>query len=205
MRNTILKKLRERIIQLELKPGEPLNEKKIAEEFKVSRTPIREVLILLSNEGLVTITPNRGARVSDVNLSYYRELVEFRMLLERGAARLATRNVTGEQIDKLKQLDRRIKSTDPEDITKLMDCDIVFHRLVRESTNNNLLKNQMAIIQNQFTRVARLISYKHINSLSDVNKLIEALTNKNAKQMEKILTNHIEIFVKALGKETMAL
>ena len=205
MRNKILRTLRERIVQVELKPGDPLNEKQLAEEFKVSRTPIREVLFLLEIEGLATITPNRGARVSDINLSYYKELVEFRLLLERGAARLAPQNATDKQIAELEELELKIKATSPDDIDELTACDRIFHRIVRDATNNSLLKKQMAIIHNQFTRVAKLISYKSVNSLSDVDKLIEALKNKDSKQMEKILETHIGIFFKALAQETMIL
>lgn len=199
MRDKILETLRERIVQVELKPGDPLNEKKLAEEFSVSRTPIREVLFLLQTEGLATITRNRGAMVSDINLSYYKELVEFRLLLERGAARLASQNATAKQMNELEKLKKRIESSSPENIDELTACDRIFHRIVRDATNNNLLKQQMAIIHNQFTRVAKLISYKSVNSLSDVDKLIEALKNKDSKRIEKILETHIRVFFKAMA------
>jgi len=205
MRDKILKALRERIVHVELKPGDPLNEKKLAGEFNVSRTPIREVLFLLEAEGLATIRRNQGARVSDINLSYYKELVEFRLLLERGIARLAPQNVTTEQIAELEELKLRIKATAPDDTDELTACDRVFHRIVREATNNSLLIKQMAIINNQFTRVARLISSKSVNSLSDVEELIQALKNKDSQQMEKILETHIRVFFKAMAKGTMTL
>ncbi|MCP4230635.1 MAG: GntR family transcriptional regulator, partial [bacterium] len=57
MRKDVCNELRERIISVHYKPGEPLNEKKLAEEFGVSRTPIREALIRLSEENMVTIIP----------------------------------------------------------------------------------------------------------------------------------------------------
>jgi len=75
MSNNVCNELRERIVRLYYRPGDSLNEKKLAEEFGVSRTPIREALIRLSAENLVTIIPNSGTRVSDINLIDFQQLI----------------------------------------------------------------------------------------------------------------------------------
>ena len=92
MREDIFSLIRNDIVHLKIKPGEPLNEIRLAKELQVSRTPIREALRRLAAEGFVTVTPNVGARVSEINLRDFRELIEFRIILERGVAQLVAVN-----------------------------------------------------------------------------------------------------------------
>ena len=65
--------IRRNIMNLYLKPGAVLNEAELSDQLGMSRTPIREALILLKNEGLVDIMPQRGSRVSHISLSLVRE------------------------------------------------------------------------------------------------------------------------------------
>jgi len=197
MRNDIIGILRNRIITLTYRPGHPLNEKKLAEEFGISRTPIRETLIRLSEENLVTIIPNAGARVSDINLVDFQELIGFRLILERGVAQLAAQNVKKEHIQELERLNERIrliKNKDNEN-SEMMDCDTKFHEIIRQAAHNRLLEKSLSIIQNQFTRIQSLIS--HIPQIMPVHvpKTIQALKERNTKEMERLMVEHVHFFV----------
>ena len=121
MRGDVCNVLRERIVNLHYKPGEALNEKKLADEFQVSRTPVREALIRLAGENLVTIVAHSGARVSDINLRDLQELIELREMLERGVGRLAALNITEEQIRDLEQLSKGVRQVKKEDFSQLAD------------------------------------------------------------------------------------
>jgi DNA-binding GntR family transcriptional regulator len=86
MKNLIYAALRERIVFGELKPGERLVEADLATRFQVSKTPVREALLTLEAEGLVTLRPHRGAAVSQLSPDQYRDLLFARDALEFGAA-----------------------------------------------------------------------------------------------------------------------
>ena len=194
MSNNVCNELRERIVRLYYRPGDPLNEKKLAEEFGVSRTPIREALIRLSAENLVTIIPNSGARVSDINLVDFQQLIGLRLILERGVARLATQNTTVEEIRALERLRDRHRLLGDEDVSELMEIDREFHKIIRQASHNHLLEKYLSIIQNQFTRIQRLLS-KPDRTAIDLSKVIEVLRQKDADEMEHLMVEHVEKFV----------
>jgi DNA-binding GntR family transcriptional regulator len=87
MKNLIYTALRERIVFGELRPGERLVEADLATRFQVSKTPVREALLTLEAEGLVTMRAHRGATVSELSPEQYRDLQFARDALEFGAAR----------------------------------------------------------------------------------------------------------------------
>jgi DNA-binding GntR family transcriptional regulator len=200
MRKDVCNTLRERIVNLYYKPGEPLNEEKLAEEFQVSRTPIREALIRLSGEKLVTIIPHSGARTSEINLRDFQEWIELREILERGVGRLAAMNITEEQIRNLEQLSHRIQNVKQENISELINYDMQFHQIIKEASQNHFLNEFLAIVQNQFFRIQKLIAQKPERMLADLPKVIKALKDRNADQMEQLMVDHVENFVKAVRR-----
>ncbi len=86
---TVLEHLRERIVSGDFELGSTLSERRLAEELKVSKTPVRESLVQLKNEGLVTILPQRGAYVFTLSAREVVEICEFRLALETAALQLA--------------------------------------------------------------------------------------------------------------------
>ena len=94
-RDVIADALRVRIMSGELKPGERLREDAVAEEYGVSRVPVREALRRLESEGFVSLTPYRGATVSQTSRQDSLELMQVRRALETMAARLAAQNRGG--------------------------------------------------------------------------------------------------------------
>ena len=203
MRADIASLIRNDIIHLKFSPGDPLNENKLAEEFHVSRTPVREALRRLSIEGLVTITPNLGARVSEINLRDFQELIEFRIILERGSARLIARNATEADIQAMKQFNAKIQSEKTKDLDMLTDLDSEFHRLCRQAAHNQLLANNMAMIQTKFTWVMRMISYKPELFMIEMPDFIHAVESRDEAFLEKILVRHVEYFIESMRKETL--
>jgi DNA-binding GntR family transcriptional regulator len=85
--------LRDAIISGELQPDEPLSEVALAQRLKISRTPVREALTRLVDDGLVRNLPGRGSRVSGISLTDVAEIFQLREVLEGLAARLAAQNV----------------------------------------------------------------------------------------------------------------
>jgi len=203
MRKDIYGIIRDRILHLKIRPGEPLNEKKLAKELQVSRTPIREALHRLSSEGLVTITPNLGARVSEINLRDFRELIESRIILERGAAQLVARNVTEEDIRAMMQLHDTIQSEKTEDLDRLTDFDSEFHFIIRKATHNQLIEKQMEIIQIKFIWLMRFLNYRPKLMMIKIPDFIESMKQRDAENLECMLVEHVESFVESIRQEEM--
>ena len=195
--------IRDRIIHLFYRPGDPLNEMKLAEEFQVSRTPIREALHRLASEGLVTIVTNLGARVSDINLRDFRELIELRIILERGAARLLARNTTEDDIRSMEQLNARATAAANHDLDALTDLDTQFHHIIQQATHNHLLIRQMSLVQVKFTWLMRLINYRPELMTVKLSEFIDAMRNRDADRLERLLVEHVEYFVEKMRQETI--
>lgn len=103
-------RLRDDILSGVLRPGDPLVESRIAEELGVSKTPVREALIRLQRDGLVTIEPYRGARVIELAPEDIREILELRLVLEREVARELARRRPPETLAALEGSLARSKS-----------------------------------------------------------------------------------------------
>lgn len=105
----IAEQLRAELLAGKIKPGAPLPQEDLAARFAVSRIPVRDALRILSAEGLVNMTPNRGANVITLSRHDVRELYELRVLLECDCLERAARAVTD---DKLAEIDRVRKRAD---------------------------------------------------------------------------------------------
>jgi len=203
MREDICSLIRNDIVHLKIKPGEPLNEIRLAKELQVSRTPIREALRRLAAEGLVTVTPNVGARVSEINLRDFRELIEFRIILERGVAHLVATNSTVDDIRAMRQLHSKTQSEKTEDLDRLTDLDSEFHFIIRRAAHNQLLEKQMEVVQIRFTWLMRSYHYKPHFVMIKIPDIIEAMEQRDAETLERMLVEHVEHFVDRLREETM--
>ena len=203
MREDIFSLIRNDIVHLKIKPGAPLNEIRLAKELQVSRTPIREALRRLAAEGLVTVTPNVGARVSEINLRDFRELIEFRIILERGVAHLVATNSTVDDIRAMRQLHSKTQSEKTEDLDRLTDLDSEFHLIIRRAAHNQLLEKQMEVVQIRFTWLMRSYHYKPHFVMIKIPDIIEAMEQRDAETLERMLVEHVEHFVDRLREETM--
>lgn len=136
--------IRGRILAGKLRPGERLVEDRLSVELGVSRVPVREALLGLSREGLVTLERNRGASVADVTPETVAELVEVRALLEGLNAKLAARRhapeIVAELRDTLKRGNAAAKNGSPEELSRL---NAEFHERLTEASRNSVLADVM--------------------------------------------------------------
>ncbi len=145
--------IRKRILDGKYPPGYPLMTEDLAKVTGVSRTPVRDALRQLETDGLVSIRPNRGARVKQVDLNEFREMCELRLALETYAAGLAARNRTPVELQEMRAClarmqectDRLLASKEePQEVLeKLLIEDIRFHVAIISSAKNRLLKKEV--------------------------------------------------------------
>jgi GntR family transcriptional regulator, gluconate operon transcriptional repressor len=165
----VLSRLRYAIISRQLKPGEHLRERRLADRLGVSRVPVREAIIRLAHEGLVRGEPRRGAFVIGMSVADIRELYDVRALLEVRGARLAAEARSPASADKLEQIIEEFgRDAAPRDSEALAEIDIAFHRAVMEASQNRRLvstwEQMSGIIQtllmltNERSNLSRILS-----------------------------------------------
>ncbi|WP_380055371.1 GntR family transcriptional regulator [Falsihalocynthiibacter sp. SS001] len=131
--DSVYQSLHDKIISLELPPGTPLSENALALSEGVSRTPIREAILRLSDEGLVQVAPKSGTFVARIPVSALPEALIVRRALEAVTVRSATRLATRSQIMSLKVIvERHREIENSEDITALHHVDEEFHQYIAE-------------------------------------------------------------------------
>ncbi len=140
--------LKQRIIRCVLLPGQRLNEKEIAEELRVSRTPLREALNRLGQERLVVRTPYAGYMVAPITEAGVRELCELRAILEVETAGLAAERATAEELMRMEDaVGLHYEPGDRETYGAYLESNLVFHReLARASHNDRLLEMVMGVL-----------------------------------------------------------
>lgn len=132
--------IKERIVKGQYKPGQPLNEKAIIEELKISRTPFREAIHALNEENLVQVFPNRGIFVRELTLQDVTEGFDIRYLLEPYVLELASVRMPSSLVE---ELIRRIDQLDPHHYAALLEEDNYFHETLLSYTDNKQLSKIM--------------------------------------------------------------
>ena len=144
--STVLVRLiRAAIIDGRLKPGEPLREIDLATQLGTSRTPIREALLLLENEGLVEAVRNRGAVVRSYTADDLQELYSLRAVLEGYAARCAAARIDEAGLAALEESNKRYATLlrENERLPELAEENFVFHSTILEAAASERLTAMM--------------------------------------------------------------
>ncbi len=156
--------IKNRILKLELKPGTPLIENKIAEQLSVSRTPVREALIKLSKENLVTLISGKGAFVSLVSLQDLEELFVVREALEGIATNIATLKISDFVMESLEE---EFKSEEIKWENGKGETIDNIHQIILDFSGNNMIKKILNDMKGQIDRFHNLaLKIKNRDNLS---------------------------------------
>lgn len=137
----VAEQLRQRIFSRELEPGSWIDELRMAEEFGISRTPLREALKVLAAEGLVTMKVRRGAYVTEMSEKDLRDVYHLLSLLESDAAGVVARTATPEQLQSLHALHEELEAAVHER-ERFFAVNERFHMQLLEMADNRW-RNQM--------------------------------------------------------------
>ena len=203
--NEIYESLVSDIIKGTIPPGESLSELSLAERFKVSRTPVREVLIHLHKEGFAQRRPSKGFVVSEISLESIKELFFVRMLLEPAAAKLAARNP--EVITSCKELEQihiRMQeimrhTIDFDDTLELAELDYRFHSFIGQASGNKKLASFVAEIMNQFRRALGCYQNRtwDAETLEEHKTILDAIIRQDPDAAEQCTLLHLR---KSIGR-----
>ena len=164
--------LRQRIFASELEPGSWIDELRLAEEYGISRTPLREALKVLAAEGLVTMKVRRGAYVTEVNEKDQRDVYHLLSLLESDAAGVVATEATEAELQELQALHQDLIDA-ASDREKFFEINERFHMRLLEIANNRW-RNQMV---DDLRKVMKLNRH---NSLFKSGRLKESLKEHQA-------------------------
>src|SRR4030042_6742622 len=136
--------LRDRIVYMEYPPGKLLPEKELCEEFKVSRSPLREAIQKLKAMKLVSVIPRYGTYVSLVDINEIRSAFEVKIKLEGLAGQVAARRITPDKLEELKSLIEKADALLKENGHRhLIEIDAQFHEIMYKATQNQILTEML--------------------------------------------------------------
>jgi len=190
--------LLDRLIMLDIQPGEPIMEKQLAEEMGVGRTPLREALKRLESDHLVVTYPRRGTFASQVDVTELAHVSEVRQALEPLAARRAAEATGGDMRNQLLGVLTELKNLDPNQSQRdLLAYDLSVHRLVYSVTQNAHLSETLIRLDNIATRIWAALSdrlpslHEHI---VEHTELIKQIVDGDADAAERTASEHVKNF-----------
>ncbi len=171
-----------------------LDERVLSEALGVSRTPIREAMTLLEQEGFLHTVPRRGIYIQRKTKREIVEMIQMWGALESMAARLATKRATNEEIAALRHMfDAFRDSTPAEHIAEYSDANIAFHQAIVELSKSQII---LGTIKNLFVHVRAIRkltisqSDRASRSIVDHLRIIEALEQRNTELAEQLVRQH---------------
>ncbi|TPJ58124.1 GntR family transcriptional regulator [Mesorhizobium sp. B2-6-1] len=155
--SAVYRELHEAIVSMQLKPGNALNEKVLTERFGVSRTPVREALIRLVEDGLVNIYPQSGTFVAPIPISLIPEAVVIRKALEGATVEKAAQCANGDDVGKLDDiLARQRFLAERQDMNGFHEADEAFHEAIAGIASYSGIWNYLKPVKVQIDRARRM-------------------------------------------------
>ena len=195
----IVNAISEAIRQRRLLPGTKLNERELAELFGVSRTIVRQALIRLSQDGLVSITPKRAATVAQPSFDDAFSLYQMLLILDCGVVDQLIAHITPEQLDFLEAHTRH--EEDAYQHGHLEEADELgreFHRLLIGFLNNDVLSQIHAQLERKAALITSLykVDFNYCHLRHEHVDLIDALRNKEGERVKAMLASHYNLVIR---------
>jgi len=199
-----------KIVAGEYPPGTRLRQEVLAEEFSVSRTPIREALRQLEVKGVIQHRPNHGATVLAPNAQDIREAYQVRAELEGLAISLAIEWITDEQLDRMRRAQKRFATAvvnlstarksgakaNLKSVPNWVESNDEFHGVVIEASGNRRLKQVIQDLHIGFTRNIMLSALmmdgrRMRENVSQHDAILDAISRHDAIEARRVMTHHI--------------
>lgn len=189
--------MKENILRLDLKPGQELKDVELQTKLRMSRTPIREAILLLKHDGLVENKKN-GTCVKKISRSKFRDGCVLRSCLEKKMLKIACENFTEKELGVLEEIlkeQEKVMNT-TRDYQELHRLDIKFHQAIFEETGHN---NLFVIAYTGFFdywRVRELARYSKVNSVEILDghkKIYSIIKNNTPKLIDEVMEEHFSL------------
>lgn len=184
------------IANLELKPGESLTQDRLAKWLSISRTPVREALRRLEQDGMLQTVPGRGLVVTELTIKDVEDMLEMLCLLDAHAAYLAAQRRTQEQADQLAAVAQALMvAAEQHDVAGWSKADKPYHEILLAASDNQLLRQSIQDVRrrlhritiNSATRPERLLACTH-----EHQAVADAILRSDADAAAQLMRQHIE-------------
>lgn len=196
--------LRERILSGQYPPGSPLRQEQLAAELRVSRTPLREALRMLESEGLVSVSPGRGARVVAGDRQRLLAAYELREVIDGLAARLvALRNsvhAARPLADRIAVQRRALEPWQPRGYTS---ANIAFHQTILELSGNEFLLAQLPIVHmtSQVFMPFEVVEHgRATQAVEEHEAILAAISAGDCDAAERLAREHVHRTIDSLAQ-----
>lgn len=192
LREQVVELVRTAIIEGRLKPGDHMVEAQLTKQLGVSRTPLREALILLEREGLVESIPNRGTFVRSFSESDIEMIFSMRIALENFAAERIIQELGQDDFKALEELIKEQRNfIRKKDFKNVRLTDMAFHRYLVARSHHPLLQRNWSEIVAQiaallYMRAEAMPSYQEELALSDHHDIIDAYQKRDLSKLKRI-------------------
>jgi DNA-binding GntR family transcriptional regulator len=196
LREKIYQNIRDGITYGNLSPGERLLEDKLAERFKVSRSPIREALRQLESEGLIEFERNKGITVTKLSIKQVDEIYSLRWLLESYAARLSAEIATKNDVKYLRNLNEKLKkAAQAYDLKRWLENNSLFHNFFAEHSGNNNLTQILDILKRRIYRYRMVVRVPgHFEDyIRHHEGILRGCEKRDGEMAEKYMKIHLEM------------
>lgn len=195
LRDVVFNTLREAILKGELKPGERLMEMHLANKLGVSRTPIREAIRMLEQEGLAVTIPRKGAQVAKMTEKDLEDVLEVRDALDELAVVCACKRMTNEQYVELKEAMKAfVDATKSEDVRRIVEADEAFHDVIYAAAANPKLENIINSAREQMYRYR----YEYVKNpavysqlISEHEAIIDGFGRRDVEFLKEVMHAHL--------------
>lgn len=202
--STVYETLRNEIIELKLAPGSPIDEQQLSDRFSLSRTPIREALVRLSADGLITTLTNRATIVSNIDFLGLSEFFDALTLMYRVTTRLGALNRTPDDIGKIRELQKDFALAVAErDVLAMISTNRDFHLAIATAGKNRYYVDLFTRLLDEGRRILRL----YYSSFNDVlprqyvgehEDIIQAVINRDAETADRLASAHADQIVRQI-------
>lgn len=195
LHDELLERLRQLIIDGELVPGEKVPERELCERFGVSRTPLREALKVLANDGLVTLTPNRGAMIADLTLEDLEEAFPVMGALEALSGEMACANITDAEIAQISKLHQSmVAHYERRELKDYFRTNQKIHEMILAAARNQTLSSLYRGLEGRIRQaryLANMSTTRWTQAVQEHERMIEALEVRDGAALAKILKSHL--------------
>jgi DNA-binding GntR family transcriptional regulator len=197
LRERVYRHLRSEIVSNQIPPGAVLQEVPLAASLGVSRGPIREALGALAAEGLVTITPRRGAVVTTLAKRDFLEAYQVREALEALAARLAVPAITAVELDAMSAAIAAMETAARDgDLSAFFDANTAFHEaLVTASRNRKLIEIHRRLISQMgpYRRPSARLRGSLDRSVAEHRRILDAVRARDVERATALVLEHVQV------------
>ena len=205
----VFEELKRAIISRTYQPGEILNERKLASEMDVSRTPVREAIQLLSNEGWVKVIPWKGAVVQSVTLQDIEESMQLRMAIEPVVIDLVIYKIGEKEISYLEKLfEKQMTLAQVGDAENFILQDQEFHLFLAELTGNQRLCQIMRQLRDIHLRIgveAMQQSHRFPEIIEEHANILECLKTKEILGARRAMLEHLLVTHRSMVRHIKSL